>query len=185
MREIKKRLIKDAIVIAVSIYIAVTISQSSQFENFLRIAESFRFLSSFVAGALFTSVFTAAPSAIMLAEIFMKSSSILEVSFFAALGGVFGDYIIFKFIKDDIAEDFEYIVKMSKKNKIVSLFHLDTFRWVTPFIGAFMIASPLPDEAGVTFLGVTKMKTTLFTAISFALHFAGALAIGLIVKGIL
>jgi hypothetical protein len=58
------------------------------------------------------------------------------------------------------------------------------FRAVMPFLGALIIASPLPDELGLVFLGISKLKTRYFLPLSFVLNFFGILIIGLIAKSL-
>lgn len=38
------------------------------------------------------------------------------------------------------------------------------------YIGAFIIASPFPDEIGVSLMGISKLKTYQFLLIAFALN---------------
>ncbi|OGG78335.1 hypothetical protein A3A36_01445 [Candidatus Kaiserbacteria bacterium RIFCSPLOWO2_01_FULL_52_12b] len=65
---------------------------------------------------------------------------------------------------------------------MVSIFRPRLFKWLIPFVGALIIASPLPDEAGLAMMGLSKMKTSVFIPISFALNFLGILAIGIFAK---
>ena len=95
-----------------------------------------------------------------------------------------GDLIIFRFVKDRVSEHLSYLIKVSKTERIVSIFKLKLFRWIIPFVGALVIASPLPDEIGVAMLGLSKMKNSYFILLSFLLNSAGILIIGLIAKTI-
>lgn len=67
----------------------------------------------------------------------------------------------------------------------MSIFRLRIFRWSIAFLGALVIASPLPDELGLMMLGFSKIKTSFFVPISFLLNFLGILVIGLIAKAIM
>ena len=51
-------------------------------------------------------------------------------------------------------------------------------------LGGIIIASPFPDELGISLLGFSKMKTTAFIPVSLIFNFLGILAIGLIAKAI-
>ncbi len=42
-----------------------------------------------------------------------------------------------------------------------------------PFIGAVVIASPLPDEAGISLLGMSKIRPWQFFVVTFALNALG------------
>ena len=65
------------------------------------------------------------------------------------------------------------------------LIFLRIFRWLIAFLGALIIASPLPDELGLTMMGFSKIKTSLFIPISFLLNSLGILIIGLIAKAVM
>ena len=50
---------------------------------------------------------------------------------------------------------------------------------MAPAVGAIVVASPLPDEFGLTLLGLTKMPKKRFLALMFGLNFVGILFIAL------
>ncbi len=131
----------------------------------------------------FVSVFTVAPATVVLAEI-AQSNSIFLVAFFGGIGALVGDLVIFRFIKDRLADDFLYLIKKSKFGRWVSIFHLRLFRWLVPLVGALIVASPLPDELGLTMMGLSKMRTSLFIPLSFLLNSLGILVIGLIAQSL-
>jgi len=93
-------------------------------------------------------------------------------------------YFIFRFVKDRVFEHFYYLIKISKSERLFSIFKLNLFRWIIPLVGALIIASPLPDEIGVTMLGLSKVKNSYFILLSFVLNSAGILIIGLIAKSL-
>jgi len=45
--------------------------------------------------------------------------------------------------------------------------------WTLPVIGAIIIASPFPDEIGVSLVGISKIKTYQFLLVSFILNAIG------------
>ena len=176
-------LIRDLGIIVLSVLIAIIFAKTGVLKDLITSTQEMRFLGSFIAGILFVSVFTAAPATVALGEI-AQSNSIITVAIIGGLGALVGDLIIFRFVKDGIARDFSYLVKISKQERLVSIFKLKLFKWLTPFIGALIIASPLPDEIGVAMLGLSKMKNLLFIPLSFLLNSIGILIIGLIAKSI-
>ena len=129
----------------------------------------------------FVSVFTAAPATVALGEI-AQSNSVVVVAILGGLGALIGDLVIFRFMKDKVSQDFSYLINISKTERFLSIFKLSLFRWIIPFIGALIIASPLPDEIGVAMLGLSKINNSLFILLSFVLNSAGILIIGLIAK---
>lgn len=127
----------------------------------------------FVAGMLFTYGFTAAPAtAIFL--ILAQSQNIYIASLIGGFGALVGDLFIFSFIRNSFTGE---IRKLSKE-KIVKYFN-GKFpnaikEYFLPVIAGFVIASPLPDEIGVTMLAATKIiSTKVFSVISYLLNTAG------------
>jgi len=53
------------------------------------------------------------------------------------------------------------------------ILHTKYFAWTLPVIGALIILSPLPDELGVSLLGLSEVKTRKFFLISLASHTVG------------
>ncbi len=117
----------------------------------------------------------------MLGEI-ARSNSLIITAVIGGLGALAGDLIIFRFVRDRISQDFSYLVKISKSERLVSIFKLKLFKWLIPFIGALIVASPLPDEVGLAMLGLSRMKASVFIPLSFLLNSIGILIIGLIAK---
>lgn len=184
MENRKMNLIKDLGIIIVSIVIAFIFVKTGVLTNLLTSTQELKFIGSFVAGMFFVSVFTAAPATIVLVEI-SQSNSIFLVAFFGGIGSLVGDLIIFRFIKDRLSNDFLFLINKPNSERLKSIFRLKLFRWLVPFFGALIVASPLPDELGLAMMGLSKIKTSLFIPLSFLLNFFGILVIGQIAKTIL
>ncbi|MDO8658949.1 MAG: hypothetical protein Q7K55_09495, partial [Candidatus Levybacteria bacterium] len=60
---------------------------------------------------------------------------------------------------------------------IAAVLHTKYFSWTLPVIGAIIIASPLPDEIGVSLISISKMKTYRFLLLSFILNSIGIFSI--------
>ena len=135
----------------------------------------------FIAGILFVPFFPAAPATVALGEI-AQSNSVITVATLGGLGALIGDLIIFRFVKDRVSEHFDYLIKISRSERLFSVFKLKLFRWIVPFVGALIIASPLPDEEDLEKVGLLKMKNSYSILLSFLLNSAGILIIGLIAK---
>jgi len=177
----KSNAIKDLAILILSIVIAVVFIKTGVLSDLLASTQEIKFIGSFVAGMFFTSVFTTVPATVVLAEI-AQSNSIYLVAFLGGLGALLGDWIIFRFIRDTLSADFLYLIKKTGFERFTAIFRLGLFKWLVPFIGALVVASPLPDELGLAMMGLSKMKTSLFIPLSFTLNFLGILAIGLIAK---
>lgn len=184
MKDSSNNLMRDLAIIAFSVAIAISAVKMGTLKALLAYTEEGELIGSFVAGIFFTSVFTTALATVTLAEI-AQSHSVIWVAFFGGMGALVGDLVIFHFIKTRLSEDISFLVKATRSERLVSIFRLRLFKWLIPFIGALIVASPLPDELGLAMLGFSKMKTLVFVPISFTLNFLGILVIGLIAKTVL
>lgn len=180
----KKRLIEDFFVILVSLFAAIWIAEGEIVTTVLAWTRNTGFVESFFAGMFFTSAFTTVPAMVVLGKI-AQSTPVLLVAALAAAGATFGDLLIFQFVKDRLAEDIFYLLQLSRKERWVHVFHLRLFRRLMPFVGALIIASPLPDEIGLALMGLSKMKTPFFLGLTYIFNFIGVLLIGLVARGLL
>jgi len=174
----KNNVVRDLGIMVFSIIIAIILAKTGALASILTSTQEWRLLGSLVAGIFFVSIFTAAPAGVVLFEI-AAVNSIWEVALFGGIGALIGDLIIFRFIKDGLSEDIHWLIRKTKQERLTSIFRLKLFRWLIPFIGALIVASPLPDEIGLAMMGLSKMKMSVFIPISFALNFFGILIIGL------
>jgi len=156
-----------------SILVAIFLSRYEPFHNFLLNLEGLGYLGAFLAGVLFVSTFTVATGAVILLVLAERLSPI-EIGIIAGLGAVTGDFVIFRFIKDNLAQELEEIYNhIDGNHHFHRLLHSKYFSWSLPVIGAIIIATPLPDEIGVSLMGISKMKTYQFLLISFILNAIG------------
>ncbi|MEK7580169.1 MAG: hypothetical protein AAB465_00940 [Patescibacteria group bacterium] len=180
----RNNLVRDFVIIFLSVVVAVILAKTGIFKSLLGSTQELGILGSFLAGIFFVSIFTAAPATVVLAEM-AQTNSILLMAFFGGLGALLGDLIIFCFVKNNLSEDFLYLIKKTKSERLMSIFRLKLFRWLIPLLGAIVVASPLPDELGLMMMGLSKMKTALLIPLSFLLNSLGILIIGLIAKAII
>lgn len=183
MNNQQKNLLKDVFFIILSVFIAIALIETGAIENLISLTQGVKFIGNFVAGMLFVSIFTIAPATAVLVEI-ARADSIISLVLIGGMGAALGDLIIFKLVKNRLAQDFSYLFRLSKFGKFKIFFKFKIFRRLTPLIGALIIASPLPDEVGLTMLGLSKMKTRVFIPLSFMLNALGILVIGLIAKSL-
>ena len=180
--DFQRGLFQDVAVILFSVLVALLIVRTDILSTILLSTKEFEFIGSFIAGIFFTSVFTTAPAIVVLGEI-AHANTIIFTALFGAMGAVIGDFVIFLFIRDRFAEHLKELLKhRGVGKKIGALIKLKSFRWLSLFLGGLVIASPLPDELGITLWGGSKVKTSWFIPLSFAFNFIGILIIGLIAK---
>ena len=130
------------------------------------------YFGAFLAGVLFVSTFTVAPAAVVL---YYLASSLqpFEIAIIAGLGAMTGDYIIFRFIKDKIFLELQPLFLKFGKPYFKTVYTSPYFAWILPLSGAFIIASPFPDEVGVSMLGLSKIKRWQFILVTFTLNAVG------------
>lgn len=163
---------KNIIVLCVSIVIAFLLSRYEPFHIFLLNLGDLGYIGAFLAGILFVSTFTVATGAVILLVLAEKLSPI-EMGIIAGFGAVVGDLTIFKFIKNELLDEIKPVYKKIGGDHVTKILHTKYFSWTLPVIGAVIIASPFPDEIGVSLMGIAKMKTYQFIILSFILNAIG------------
>ncbi len=182
-REKFRHLAADIAIILVSIALSVVLIKTGALSWFLGATRGLGLFVSFIAGVFFTSAFTVAPATVVLGGM-AQEFSVLWVAVFGGLGALLGDFIIFSFVRHRLAEDFKYLLRKADAERFAYIFHLKLFRWLFQFVGAVVVASPLPDELGLAMLGLSKMRPSLFIPLSFFLNSVGILVIGLIARAL-
>ncbi len=165
--------------IVLSILVAFIFIRLGVANKIVSLSEEGKILGSFLAGIFFTSAFTISPASIAIA-ILSKTTPILTLAFCGACGAVLGDMILFLFIRDKFAEDLEEALRHYHDRKLTRFFHRKFFHWLTPLVGALVIASPLPDEMGITMLGFSRIRIWALMTISFAMNFLGILLVAFV-----
>jgi hypothetical protein len=141
--------------------------------DFLFHLEGLSYLGVFIAGMLLAFGFTA-PFAVGF-FIALNPSNIFIAGILGGLGALISDFLIFKFIKTSFEDEFKRLEKTKTFKELNYLFenaagHKIKIYLMYVFAG-FLIASPLPDEAGVVMLaGLTKIKPGIFALLSIILH---------------
>lgn len=170
-----ERFYRDLVIVAVALAAALYLAHSGHITDALSHFGEQVALGSFLTGIFFTSVFTLGPASVILAEL-AEMGSPLTVAFFGGLGAMFGDAILFLFVRDIFADDLrEFLAR--HRFKLFTLPHLGFMRWLYPAMGALIIASPLPDELGLALLGLTKTKLAVLLPIAFVMNFLGILLV--------
>ncbi len=155
------------------IVFAIFLSRIEVFQSFLLHLGTFGYFGAFLGGILFVSTFTVAIGALILL-LLSQTLSPLEIGFIAGLGAVFEDFTIFNLTKNNLNSELAVAYdRFDGKHHFQKILHSKYFSWSLPVIGALIVASPFPDEIGVTLMGISKMKTYKFLIISFVLNALG------------
>ncbi len=162
--------------LTLSLILTFFILRNESLHSYLLHLGNFGYLGAFFAGILFVSTFTVATGAILLL-VLAETLSPIEIGIIAGLGAVVGDFIIFRFVKNGLSREIKQLYSVFDKNHhFRKVLHTKYFSWTLPVVGAIIIASPLPDEVGVSLMGISKLRTYQFLMVSFLLN-----AIGIII----
>lgn len=154
------------------IIFAVILFNNSEFRAFILHLGSWGYFGAFLAGMIFVTAITASTGAAIFFTL-TNTISPLEIAIIAGLGAIVGDYVILRFLKDNLFYEIQPFYMRFGGSYITNFFHKEHMRWALPIIGAIFIASPLPDEIGITLMGISKIKTYKFILLSFALNSIG------------
>ncbi len=172
----KKNLKADFIAVGVSVLVSWFLISSGILTHLLADTELGMIIESFVAGLFFTSAFTLAPSALFLGEL-SRHISPFTIAFFGALGAMCGDLILFLFIRDRLTDDIKAMFPKRAVRHFLNSFHLGFWKWLSPVLGALIIASPLPDEFGLSLLGLSRTRIAVLLPVAFVMNFLGILLV--------
>ncbi|MBI2430502.1 MAG: hypothetical protein HYV39_00575 [Candidatus Levybacteria bacterium] len=173
MEKIRSFKYKNISLFFFSLLFALLLSKYEPFHLFLLNLGNLSYIGAFIAGILFVSTFTVATAAVVLL-VLAEQLSAIEIGILAGLGAVLGDFTIFRFIKDNLMQEITLIYdRIDGNHHFTKVLHSKYFSWTLPVIGAVIIASPLPDEVGVSLMGIAKMKTYKFLLLSFILNATG------------
>lgn len=164
--------LRDMAIVFFSCLMAVLLMQSGFIEWSLASLSGAVVLASFVAGIFFTSTFTVLPAMATFIAL-SQTESVLEIALFGAMGAVIGDLIIFLFVRDIISEDIALLTKSRSAKHAFRFFRTGFMRHFIPVIGALMIASPVPNELGISLLGLSHTKLKILIVISIVMNFIG------------
>ncbi len=163
---------KNTVILLIGILFALYIARFEPFNDFLLRLGGWGYLGAFIAGILFVWIFSV-PTAIVILLTLSEFISPIEIGIIAGAGAVVGDLLIFKFVRNRLSEELTDIYDNFGGSYVKRIFHSKYFNWTLPIIGAIIIASPFPDELGVSLLGISKMKTLNFIILSFVLNSLG------------
>ncbi len=164
-------------ILVLTFMITYILFSRNKFLVFSDILVSWGYLGVFLNGILFTYSFTAAPSTgvfLLLA----KTQNPYMASLLGGFGALIGDLLIFRLIRVSFADE----IKKLQNERIFSGINHHTPQaikaYALPVVAALIIASPLPDEIGVSMLAASPIVSTrLFSLISFVLNTFGILLI--------
>jgi len=173
---------KNTALLAASVLLLLIFADHALVRGFIAGIGGLGYVGLFFAGFFVVSTFTIVPATIVLAEM-SDTFTYWEMTAVVTLGIILGDYVMFRFIRDTISEELKPLLDYIGEEKHVRrLFHSPLFGWLTPVIGAVIIASPLPDEIGLGIMGMQHMSTPRFLALVSVINFIGAMLLVSLLK---
>jgi hypothetical protein len=161
--------------------VLVLFAGSPPVQDFVRTAAAWGYFGAFFTGIFFVSTFTVAPALVVLFALAHRLPAV-PLALVAALGAMAGDYLIFRFVRDRLRAEWAPIFSKLSDTLFGRLFASPLFAWFMPFLGALIIASPLPDEIGIGLLGLSDVAPSRLLALTFVLNAAGILAVVFIAR---
>lgn len=162
--------------LALTISLAYVVFSNIAVKEFVAHLNDFGYLGAFVAGLFFSFGFTSPFSAGFF--ITFEPKNILLAALLGGFGAMISDITIFKTIKISFMDEFLEIKKTKYFSKIRKLVYKNIgqkFKLYLSYVFAgIIIASPLPDEVGITFLaGLSEINIGVLALIGFILNTLG------------
>ncbi|MBI4036002.1 hypothetical protein HY383_03555 [Candidatus Daviesbacteria bacterium] len=135
-----------------------------------------KFVAEFIAGMFYTSFLTS-PISLAMLVVLAKSNNPFSLALLAGFGSALADIIIIKFFREGISSEINLVSHQLRFEKINYFLIKWKLTFLTPVVGALIVASPLPDELGLVMLGISKLKYYQIAIVTYVLNTAGILLI--------
>ena len=170
-------------ILLISIILSYIILRNPDVSSFIQNLGDMSYFGIFISGMIFAFGFTA-PFAVGF-FLTLNPQSIILAGIIGGAGALVADLIIFKFIRISFTDEFNQLERTKALRKVALLIEKKLKHKLTVYImyalAGIMIASPLPDEAGIIMLaGLTKIKMHSLAILSFLLNTLGIIIILLI-----
>ena len=159
-----------------AIAMSYAIFSNPSIQDYITSLNSLSYLGIFIAGTAFTFGFTS-PFA---AGFFITANpqNIWLAGLIGGLDAMAGDMLIFSFIRFSFMDEFRRLKKTAAAKKIKNLIEKNIGHKIKIYImyafAGIIIASPLPDEVGVTMLaGLSSIKARTLATASYILNTIG------------
>lgn len=174
------------ILLLASILLAYVFFKTELFEKFTGVFNHGGYVSVWIAGFFFSYGFTA-PFAVGLLASLAPNVNIIAAALIAGTGAAVADLLIFQFIRHSFQDEFDRLKLTWFFQKIRDLFDNHVSEKIKEYtlwvVAGFLIASPLPDEFGVSLVsGFTNINQKYFTIVAYILNTIGIFLILLVAK---
>jgi hypothetical protein len=174
---------KKIFLLVLFIFLAYLIFRNPSVQTVVSSLGKLQYFGVFIAGMFFTFGFTTPFSAGFF--IVLNPANPLLTALIGGMGAVIGDLAIFSFIRFSFMDEFKRLEKTFLIRKISQEMQLHFGSRIRLYLlyalAGLIIASPLPDEAGVIMLaGLTHIKPKVMVTISFIFNSLGILFLSLL-----
>ncbi|MDB5224964.1 MAG: hypothetical protein JWO43_586 [Candidatus Adlerbacteria bacterium] len=173
---------KNTTLVLISIIVLWLVADTEAVRSVITYVGGFGYIGAAITGVFFVSTFTVVPAGIVLVHLADTLNPFLLATA-AGIGGMIGDLILFRFLKDRVFEELRPLFRSLLRKRHISL-QKRRFSIAYLVLGAVIIASPFPDEIGIGLMGLSRIKLWQFVCLTFALDILGILAIVLIARAV-
>ena len=173
--KVKKLIVRTTFFI-LSLSFAWWLIKSGYLHNLIDVILPLRYVSEILAGVLYT-FFLTSPISVAMLIILAQDNNPIITALLAGAGAVLGDLFIVRFFRNQLSSDLNLVsrqLQFQRVSRFLQRLHLD---FITPLIGAIIIASPFPDELGLIMLGTSKLRYQEIAFLTYILNTAGILLI--------
>lgn len=161
------------------ILLAYFIFMERSFMPFKDAVSALGYVGTFILGGLYAYGFTAPPSAALFMVI-ASEQNLWLAAMVGGLGALISDIILFKLVRHSVMEEIRMILNgkfFMRLRSLIPIRKKHPFKMLLYTItGIFVLASPLPDEIGVSMLAVhTRISSKAFMIISYIANTVGIL----------
>lgn len=174
------RTFKYTVSFLLAILLAILLFVSNVFETIVMSLGTYGYLSAFIAGLFFSYTFTSPSAAFYLVRL-GEHLNPWPLAIIAGIGAMMSDLLMYRYVKEGLLEEIKTIGKLfipiHRREQMENFTKKRVFLWSVPFLASILIASPFPDELGVTLFGLINFKPKYLSIITFLLNTSGILVL--------
>lgn len=174
---------KHATLAVLAIVLFILLLDSVVFTAIFTFLEDLGYVGGFIAGFLSVSFFTAAPAVVLMIDLATKVEP-YWLALSIAVGSTIGDWLALKFYDDKVFTELRPLFKKFRVPALVRVMRHRFTSWILFLMGAFIIATPIPDEVGLSLMGISKFRKRYILFICFLLNTIGALTVILVARAL-
>ena len=140
-------------------------------------------IGAFFAGMLFVSSFTFVIGTFFIVAL-ADGMPIWQLVLIAGAGSSFVDIVLFHLVRHTVFEEVKPLMRKWRRRHFMRILHSRYVSWTIPVLGALVIILPLPDELGVSMMGISSLDTRRFAILSFVLNCVGVFIVAITSRAI-